>query len=279
VSLRFGSLGSGSEGNALVVESTVNASTTRVLVDCGFGKKELESRLAAMGLVPQDISAVLVTHEHSDHVGGVFPAAARYGWAVHLTYGTLVAVRGIDQNAARQKHDIRLIDSHANFTIGNFSVEPIAVPHDAREPVQFVLADADHRLGVLTDIGHPTAHVIRALDRLDGFLLECNHDAKMLASSDYPAMLKRRISGPYGHLENLEAQQIMARIDLSRLKMVVAGHLSQSNNTPELAYQAVRNGLKENKCSDRQADVNVLIADQRSGVTWQSIAMESLLSV
>jgi phosphoribosyl 1,2-cyclic phosphodiesterase len=276
VSLRFSSLGSGSEGNALVVESTANGKTTRVLVDCGFGKKELEARLGAIGLVPQDISAVLVTHEHSDHVGGVFRAAAAYGWAIHLTYGTLVAVRGIDQNSARQKHDIRLIDSHENFEIENFLIEPIAVPHDAREPVQFVLADADHRLGVLTDIGHPTAHVIRALDRLDGFLIECNHDAKMLAASDYPAMLKRRISGPYGHLENLEAQHIMANIDLSRLQLVVAGHLSQSNNTPELAYQAVVDGLKANpRCSagaEVPQNIAVLIADQRSGVSWQAIS-------
>jgi phosphoribosyl 1,2-cyclic phosphodiesterase len=255
-----------------VVESTVNGKTCRVLVDCGFGKKELEARLSSIGLVPQDISAVLVTHEHSDHVGGVFRAASSYGWAVHLTYGTLVAVRGIDQSSARRKHDIRLIDSHLNFSIENFTIEPIAVPHDAREPVQFVLADADHRLGVLTDIGHPTAHVIRALDRLDGFLLECNHDAKMLATSDYPAMLKRRISGPYGHLENLEAQHIMANIDLSRLQLVVAGHLSQSNNTPELAYQAVTDGLNQNQSSDRLEDIAILIADQYSGVSWQEIA-------
>jgi phosphoribosyl 1,2-cyclic phosphodiesterase len=273
VSLRFCSLGSGSEGNGLVVESTHNGTTSRVLVDCGFGKKELEARLDSIGLVPQDISAVLVTHEHSDHVGGVFRAAASYGWAIHLTYGTLVAVRGIDQSSARRKHDIRLIDSHVNFTIENFTVEPIAVPHDAREPVQFVLADHDHRLGVLTDIGHPTAHVIRALDRLDGFLLECNHDAKMLATSDYPAMLKRRISGPYGHLENLEAQHILANIDLSRLQLVVAGHLSQSNNTPELAHQAVSTGLRQNiGFATTKREIDVLIADQRSGVSWQVIA-------
>jgi phosphoribosyl 1,2-cyclic phosphodiesterase len=269
--LRFSSLGSGSEGNALVVESTTPLGTTRVMVDCGFGKKELETRLAAIGLTPQDISAVLVTHEHSDHVGGVFRAAASYGWAVHLTYGTLVAVRGLDQTSARRKHDIRLIDSHTNFHINGMSIEPIAVPHDAREPVQFVLSDADHRLGVLTDIGHPTAHVIRALDRLDGFLLECNHDAKMLAASDYPAMLKRRISGPYGHLENSEARQIMAKIDLSKLQLIVAGHLSKSNNTPELAYQAIIEGLKENSAHERQSKIEVLVADQRSGVSWQEI--------
>jgi phosphoribosyl 1,2-cyclic phosphodiesterase len=277
VALRFSSLGSGSEGNSLVVESCQGDTHTRVLIDCGFSKKELEARLAVIGLVTSDIDAILVTHEHSDHIGGVFRAAAGYGWPVHLTYGTLLAARGLSE-ASRGKHDIRVIDPRKAFTIGSLRIEPISVPHDAREPVQYVLADADHRFGVLTDIGHPTAHVIRALKDLDGILIECNHDAKLLAASSYPPSLKRRISGPYGHLENSETASIMAQIDLSRLRLVVAAHLSKSNNTPELAFQAIADGLLAN--SQRQAideEIEILVASQAQGIGWQSIGLTSTL--
>jgi phosphoribosyl 1,2-cyclic phosphodiesterase len=280
VALRFCSLGSGSEGNALVVESVIEGVITRVLVDCGFGKKELESRLSAIGLNTSDVCAVLVTHEHSDHIGGAFRAASSYGWSVHLTYGTLVAARGRNQGA-RQKHDLKVIEPHQSFRIGSLEIEPVSVPHDAREPVQFVISDKDHRLGVLTDIGHPTAHVIRSFNRLDGFLIECNHDSRMLADSDYPAMLKRRISGPYGHLDNGQASEIMSKIDLSRLKLIVAGHLSKSNNTPMLALEAILSGLKANLSNTSQLTddsslaqleaFKVLVASQNEGICWQTI--------
>jgi phosphoribosyl 1,2-cyclic phosphodiesterase len=273
VALRFSSLGSGSEGNALVVESDVGDLPTRVLIDCGFSKKELEARLAAIGLTTNDIHAILVTHEHSDHIGGVFRAAAGYGWPVHLTYGTLLAARGLSE-ASRGKHDIRVIDPRQPFSIGALRIEPISVPHDAREPVQYVLADKDHRFGVLTDIGHPTAHVIRALSELDGILIECNHDAKLLAASSYPPSLKRRISGPYGHLENSETSAIMSKIDLSRLRLVVAGHLSKSNNTPELAFQAIFDGLEANaQRATIVEEIEILVASQAQGIGWQSIGV------
>jgi phosphoribosyl 1,2-cyclic phosphodiesterase len=271
VALRFCSLGSGSEGNALVVESLIDGETTRLIIDCGFGKKELEARLDSIGLNTSDVAAVLVTHEHSDHIGGVFRAATNYGWPVYLTYGTLLAARG-GGLASRRKHDIRLVDPHNSFVVGSINIEPIAVPHDAREPVQYVVSDAHHRFGVLTDIGHPTAHVIRAFSRLDGLLIECNHDARMLAASSYPPSLKRRIAGPYGHLENSEATHIMAQIDLSRLRLVVAGHLSQSNNTPELAYGAIVSGLSVNACEKRlTSNVQILVASQQQGIHWQAV--------
>lgn len=274
MSLRFSSLGSGSEGNCLVVESVTATATTRVLVDCGFGKRELESRLALAGLTTKDIDAVLVTHEHGDHIGGVFRAVNAYGWPVFLTYGTLVAVRGGAALAQISKvHElINIINPQITFQFGNFSVQPIAVPHDAREPVQYVLEDSDHRLGVLTDIGHPTAHVLRALHSLDALLIECNHDATMLSQSDYPHSLKRRIAGPYGHLDNEASTQIMAKIDLRRLRLVVGGHLSQSNNTPALAFDAIRRGLEKNVCSQaNRSAIAIHIASQASGCEWQAL--------
>ncbi|MBN9430065.1 MAG: MBL fold metallo-hydrolase [Burkholderiales bacterium] len=259
--MRFASLGSGSEGNALLVESRDGARTARLMIDCGFGRREIERRLHGAGCAPEQLDAILVTHEHGDHIGGVFRLARAHGIAVHLTHGTLRAVAGapgLDQCGPL----LRIIDSHAAFECAGLLVEPVPVPHDAREPVQYVIDDGRVRLGVLTDLGHGTPHVIRALARLQALVLECNHDGELLAGNpSYPPVLKRRIAGPWGHLENREAARILAAIDGQRLRTVVAAHLSQQNNRPELARAALAGAL-----AARMADIQV--ADQDQGVDW-----------
>lgn len=236
--MRFASLGSGSEGNALLVEAGKGASggaCFRVLVDCGFGRRDAERRLARLGCEAASLSAILVTHEHGDHVGGVFRLARAHRIPVYLTHGTLRGCKpeeGLDDL-------VRVIDSHQPFELPGLRVEPFPVPHDAREPVQYVLDDGTARLGVLTDIGHPTPFVTQALSALTALVLETNHDADLLADSPYPPSLKHRIGGPYGHLENGDAARILAALDRSRLRQVVAAHLSRQNNRPELARQAL----------------------------------------
>lgn len=227
--MRFASLGSGSRGNALLVET----GNTRVLIDAGFGPREISRRLGRLNLAGDDIDAVVVTHEHSDHIGGVFACARRFGWTVLLTHGTLAACR--DDGAGAR---ITIIDSHEPFPVGDIRVHPFPVPHDAREPVQFVLTDGERRLGVLTDAGHVTSHMVAMLDGCDALVLECNHDSEMLDQGNYPPALKRRIGGPWGHLDNAAAASLLSRIEGSRLRHVVAAHLSEENNRPELA-QAV----------------------------------------
>ena len=182
--MRFASLGSGSRGNALLVE----AGNTRVLIDAGFGPREMSRRLGRLNLVGDDVDAVLVTHEHSDHIGGVFACARRFGWAVLLTHGTLAACRDGDADER-----ITIIDSHESISVGDICLHPFPVPHDAREPVQFVLTDGARRLGVLTDAGHVTAHMVAMLDGCEALVLECNHDAQTLAEGSYPPALKRGI--------------------------------------------------------------------------------------
>jgi phosphoribosyl 1,2-cyclic phosphodiesterase len=228
--VRFASLGSGSRGNALLVE----AGNTRVLVDAGFGPREMSRRLARFNLAGEDVDAVLVTHEHSDHVGGVFACARRFGWTVLLTHGTLSACR-----ADRAHERITIIDSHQPFSVGELGIQPFPVPHDAREPVQFVLTDGAGRLGVLTDAGHVTSHMVAMLAGCDALVLECNHDAAMLAQGRYPPALKRRVGGPWGHLDNAAAASLLAQLDMSRLHHVVAAHLSEQNNSPLLARGAL----------------------------------------
>jgi len=255
--MRFCSLGSGSEGNALLVECAVGGRAVRLLVDCGFGLREFQRRLARLDLAPTDLDAILVTHEHGDHIGGAARLAGACGIALYMTEGTARA--GLATDAARALS--RRIDSHAPFEIDGVRIEPVAVPHDAREPVQFVIDDGASRLGVLTDLGRQTPHVVRAMQHLDAIVLECNHDERMLEASDYPYPLKRRIAGDYGHLSNAAAARLLAAIDHGRLRTVVAAHLSRSNNRPELAREALASAWGDGPES-------IVVADQDHGIGW-----------
>ena len=255
--MRFASLGSGSRGNSLVVE----AGDTRLLLDCGFSARETQARLAALALAPEQISAVLLTHEHGDHVAGAFRFSRRYRVPLYLTHGTCLAL-------SRSSGDLcggALIDSHSVFSLGDFEIQPFPVPHDAREPVQFVFSDGNRRLGVLTDTGAVTPHVVDMLNVCDALILECNHDRAMLAGSAYPASLKQRIAGGFGHLENDQAASLLRQLGSCRLQHVVAAHLSEQNNRPELAVRALATALD---CAEEWIGV----ASQEEGLSWRELS-------
>ncbi len=256
--LRFASLASGSQGNCLVAE----AGRTRVLLDCGLSAAEARRRLARLGLSPSDLSAILVTHEHDDHASGVFGFAAAHGLPVCLTGGTLRAVREAGQTV--DGVETRIVDGRTEIAIDDLHVRPYTVPHDAREPVQYVLSDGAFRLGVLSDIGAPTPHVEQTLSGCDALVLECNHDLEMLWDSGYPKWLKERIAGPFGHLDNGSSQRLLAALDRSRLQHVVASHLSQQNNRPQLARTALARALG---CEEEW----VGIASQEDGFDWREL--------
>jgi phosphoribosyl 1,2-cyclic phosphodiesterase len=254
--MRFASLGSGSEGNGLVVE----AGTTRVLVDCGFGVRDTVARLARLGLAPSDLTAILVTHEHSDHIGGVPAFAARYAIPVWATFGTLSVVA---ERFEGMTH-VYGFDSHEHFAIGALEIVPIAVPHDAREPVQYVIGDGARRVGILTDLGVSTLHVEDCLTRCDALVLECNHDPDMLENGSYSWSLKRRIASRLGHLDNGTAAALLARLDNSKLVHIFAAHLSRENNTRELARAALADALG---CAQEW----IGIAGQDEGFDWRDL--------
>lgn len=258
--MKFASLGSGSEGNALLIAATSGATRTCVMLDCGFGIRETERRLGRLGMMPADLAGIIVTHEHQDHVGGVFKFARRHGIAVWLTHGTRHAVAADAHGVS-----VQLCRDAQPIAIGDLEIVPYTVPHDAREPVQYVLGDGARRLGVLTDAGHATAHMVNVLGGCDALMLECNHDRQMLANSAYPPSLKVRIGGAYGHLSNQTSSEILAAIDRTRLKTVVGAHLSSQNNTPALAREAL--------CSVvNPAHTAIVIADQQDGFDWVEIA-------
>lgn len=228
------------------------------MLDCGFPLRETVRRLGRLGVSPEGITAVVVTHEHGDHVGGVRRFASRFGVPVWLTHGTLSAV------GPRAPVRAEIFDCHAAFAIGDMSIEPFPVPHDAREPAQFVFGDGRLRLGVLTDVGDITPHVEAMLSGCDGLVLECNHDREMLRTGTYPAALKRRIAGRFGHLDNDSAARLLGRLDNRRLQHIIAAHLSEENNRPQLARSALCGALD---CTAHW----IGIADQQTGFAWRSL--------
>jgi phosphoribosyl 1,2-cyclic phosphodiesterase len=254
--MRFASLGSGSEGNALVVQ----VAESLVMMDCGFGLAVTEARLNRLGLMPADIDAILVTHEHSDHIGGVARFARKYNIPVWLTHGTAKVL----DPPSFPGPSIRFVDPHTSFAVGDIHVTPYFVPHDAYEPVQYVFSDGDVRLGVLTDTGSITAHIENTLSGCDALVLECNHDLDMLMNGSYPASLKKRVSGKFGHLDNCTAASLLTAIDCSKLKHILAAHLSKNNNRPDLASVALADALG--------CDASWIgIAQQEMGFDWREI--------
>ena len=257
--MRFASLGSGSAGNALVVE----VNQTRLMLDCGFSVKETVARLARISLAPEDLSGIVITHEHDDHAGGAFKFAAKHKIPVWLTYGTLKMVTRYLPN----QHDLQInvIDSHRAFDVADIQVQPYPVPHDAREPIQCVFSDGNHKLGVLTDVGRTTPHIEENLSACNALVLECNHDSSMLQAGPYSWALKKCVGGDLGHLENLASANLLSKLDNSQLQHIVAAHLSAKNNTPELAKTALAKVLG---CENDW----IGIADQLLGFDWRMIS-------
>jgi phosphoribosyl 1,2-cyclic phosphodiesterase len=233
-----------------------------VLVDCGLNLRDTEKRLARLGLVPADLAGILITHEHGDHAGCAFDFAAAHRVPIYLSYGTLVALESEGKRITGVK--TVLLAGNEKLGIGELEVAPFTVPHDAREPVQFVLSDGAARLGVLTDIGVSTPHVEMTLSGLDALVLECNYDYAMLWAGPYPKWLKERIAGPFGHLDNRESERLLGALDRSKLKHVIGAHLSQHNNTPALARACLARALG---CEESWVGV----ATQSEGFDWRSL--------
>jgi phosphoribosyl 1,2-cyclic phosphodiesterase len=253
--MRFTSLGSGSSGNGLVVES----GTTRVMMDCGFTLAATKAKLESRGLAPADLAGICVTHEHDDHIGGVARFAKRYAIPVYLTRGT---AQWLPEDFPAVL--VRLIDPHTPFAIQGVLVEPFPVPHDAREPVQYVFGDGAARVGVLTDLGCATSHVQDKLSGCHALVIECNHDLAMLMSGPYPLSLKQRVASRFGHLDNTTAACLVKSLDCTKLRHLIAAHLSQQNNKPELAREALAGAIQ---CEREWIGV----AEQEDGFDWRDV--------
>jgi len=248
------SLGSGSQGNATLVSH----GETLLLIDCGYSCRELESRMLARGVKPDSVTAVLVTHEHGDHFNGVPAFSNKFKVPVYMSAGT-----SLHKKTDRLERRL-LINSHQDFSIGELTVSPIAVPHDSREACQFVIKTTERKIGILTDVGHITPYIRKQYEDCDLLLLEFNHDLQLLLGGRYPASLKNRVSGPLGHLSNAQAADFLQEPITRKLTYLVAMHLSEENNQPSLVEASVH-------ASSLDPKVEFIIAQQQQGFGWLCI--------
>ncbi len=250
--MRFASLGSGSKGNCSVVASD----SISIMVDCGFSYKDMVTRLKRLDLNPDALAAIVVTHEHSDHVNGIKALSNRHSIPVFASRGTWIEI------GADNYKFINHIDGL--FSIGDINITPIPVPHDAREPLQFVFGCSEKRLGILSDLGSLSNRILTAFSDLDAVSVEFNHDISLLQRGPYPSYLKTRISGDYGHLNNNQAAKLVEQIASDRLCTVVACHISEINNEVALVEKALESVLKDR-------DIEYLVASQSDGFGWINV--------
>ncbi len=241
--LALASLGSGSSGNSSLIRST----TTTLLLDCGFTLKETLVRLQHLGISPESIDALLVTHEHGDHMRGVGPVSRKLGLPVWMTHGTWGASK--DRNIA----NLNLFHAHEAFTIGDIHLDPFPTPHDAAESCQFVFSVEDKRVACLTDLGACTPHVMDKVRGVNALLVECNYDPEMLRLGPYPRSLQERITSAWGHLANDQAGELVAELDHPELQHILLGHLSEKNNSDAVALDTMTGFV-----TDRHERIRVL---------------------
>jgi phosphoribosyl 1,2-cyclic phosphodiesterase len=253
--MRFASLGSGSRGNATLVTH----GKTTLMIDCGFSAREADKRLQMLGVSADALSAILITHEHADHMAGVRVMARKYRLPVYATPGTAGCL------PADVAEYIREFNCHERFSINDIEVEPFPVPHDAREPSQFVFGNGQHRLGLLTDVGSITPLIEDTLNACDALMLEANHDINMLEQGEYPEHLKRRVGGRLGHLNNVQSASLLEKIDTSRLQHIMAMHISEKNNCPTLVVPLLADALG---CKEDWIGV----AEQDAGFGWRELS-------
>ena len=238
--MRLMTIASGSSGNA----GYLGSERTHLLIDAGISRRRIVQGLEAADLKPADLAGVLLTHEHADHVTGLKVLLKKDPVPLYATAGTLAAIQKkgmLDDYPAEQIH---VIQGGEAFSLGDLTVLPLSIDHDAAEPVGYRVTDGSKSAAFLTDLGHATPELEAALRNLDALLLESNHDVRMLEAGPYPYPLKRRILGDCGHLSNESAGRLLSLLCHGGLKQVLLGHLSKENNLPELAYETVRCELR-----------------------------------
>ena len=250
--MKFASLGSGSKGNATIIDTEHGC----LMIDCGFSIKETARRLERVGKSPQDISAILVTHEHSDHWKGVLPFASKFSIDVYATAG---CYRAVNVSPSTSKL-LKVICSHSEFMINNVHVLPIPVPHDANEPVQYIFSYDQYRLGILTDVGNITPYIVEQYNNCSGLLVEANHDIELLQAGAYPKFLKDRVAGQWGHLNNHQTASLLSAIDQQSIQKLVIGHISESNNNSARVKQTIEDVFPRSE--------KIIYANQNEGFDW-----------
>ena len=258
--LNFCSLYSGSSGNSLLVETE----NTKLLIDAGVSSRKIENALKDIDIDPTSIDAILITHEHSDHVQGLGTFSKKFDLPVFVNQETLDAMpKQRDKIADKNINKFKIKDK---FDIGDLKIHPFSIPHDAANPCGFNIFKGDKKLSIATDIGKMTNDILRCLEESEFIMLESNYDPEVLKHSAYPYILKRRIAGPTGHLSNELAGKTISHLLKSGLKNAMLGHLSKESNFPELAYQTVIDELISNNYNENSLSLSVASRDEHSKI-------------
>lgn len=254
--MRMVSIASGSSGNCIYIGSD----NTHVLVDAGISNKRIEQGLNEIGIKGSELDAILITHEHSDHIKGLGVLARKHGIPIYSTKETLEEISAVKSLGEYPKDLYCPIRHDADFMIGDLEIKPFRIDHDASNPVAYRIQKENKSVAVATDLGHYSQYTIEHLQGLDAILLEANHDVKMLEAGPYPYYLKRRILGAYGHLSNENAGRLLNCILHDNLKHIFLGHLSKENNYEELAYETVRLEITEGDTPYTASDFSISVA-------------------
>lgn len=235
--VKFTILGSGSSGNCSYIETD----QTRILIDAGFSARQIRERLAAIGRSPETLNGILLTHEHSDHAQGLAVLCRKLPVPIYCNRDTKDAI----DYQTEVRFDCRLFTTGAGFSIGDITIESFAVPHDAQDPVGFLIHTPAGTIGFVTDLGHPTRLVVERIRAAHVLMIETNHDVRLLQEDTRrPWSVKQRILSRLGHLSNEVAGEVIQQIVSDRLRHVYLGHLSRDCNRPELALGAVEGALR-----------------------------------
>lgn len=234
--MKLCSIASGSSGNCIFA----SANNTQILIDAGISGKRTEAGLNEIGTSLKEIDAILVTHEHIDHIAGLGVISRKYGIPIYASGGTLGAILKTSSVGKIDEELLCKIASEQSFCIKDMEIDPIKISHDASDPLAYKLMHQDKKVAVITDLGYYDDYIVECLKGLDAILLEANHDVNMLQVGPYPYYLKKRILGNLGHLSNELAGRLLSEILHDGMKQILLGHLSKENNLAELAYETVR---------------------------------------
>ena len=253
--MRFCNIASGSSGNC----TYVGDDDTHLCVDAGISGKRIEAGLNELGLTTADMTGILITHEHTDHINGLGVISKKYRIPIYATRGTIGAIRSMPRFQTIPEELFREIRADEPFSLGAFKIRPVKISHDAAEPVAFRLDNNGKSVGIMTDLGKYDDYIVESLKDCSTVMLEANHDVNMLQVGPYPYMLKKRILGDKGHLSNDSCGRLLVELLCDRLENIILGHLSLENNLAELAYETVRMEITMSDRGYKFSDFRVLI--------------------
>lgn len=266
--MRLCSIASGSSGNCVYVGSDA----THLLVDVGISGKRTESGLKELGLTGRDIDAILITHEHADHINGLGVLARKYEIPIYATVGTIQALKNCSGLGDIDYSLFREVEEDRKLTIKDLTINPMHISHDAAQPVGYRISYGDKKIAICTDLGVYNDYTVECLKGMDALLLEANHDVNMLQVGPYPYYLKQRILGEKGHLSNENSGRLLCRILHDGLQTILLGHLSKENNLPELAYESVRMEITMGDNPYKAGDFDIRVAKRSEVSTVVHIA-------